>query len=605
MTNSVRNHRKNPDVVLEHAPTAPQSLEGIPMFIRPALIALAATLTTNFSATAQPLNIDFDEGIDSWRIVLDGVMGGKSSGRVRAGDPGTMVFTGDLSLENNGGFSQIRKNIQEGTLESQEGLEIKVLGDGRTYQFDIRVSNVRLMAGGFQTTFETYPGQWKTIKLPFDDFRLYSFGRLVRNAPELDPALIESIGVTVADKKTGAFRIALDSIKSYSSESNTSIDSENDQPSLAELAKAAGLDTLMSLVAKSGIQLPEGEQVTIFAPTDDAFAKLPSETVEFLVSEEGKSTLQSILAYHIVPGELRSSDLLNTRSISTLNGQTLDVQTSQGLSISGSNLELVDASFNGGIVHVIDSVLIPQSKSVLELAAQTDELSTLAAAIGVAGIGDQLGIENGPWTVFAPLNSAFASLPKGAVEDLLKPENRAQLIDILGLHVIPGRISSSELLTNKRARTYFGNPVEFTLKDGKILVQNARIVAADIQAANGVIHLIDGVITKSSSSPKASQDSMASNSSVRLEKEAMRLYDLAVERGVPLFNDGQRQACAFVYEIAIESMIALGSDNLDSTGIQMLEMGLAEADAEHDWAQRAWIYRRAMDAAYNRFRSVK
>lgn len=574
------------------------------MFIRPALIALAATLTTNFSATAQPLNIDFDEGIDSWRIVLDGVMGGKSSGRVRAGDPGTMVFTGDLSLENNGGFSQIRKNIEEGTLENQEGLEIKVLGDGRTYQFDIRVSNVRLMAGGFQTTFDTYPGEWKTVTLPFDDFRLYSFGRLVRNAPELDPALIESIGMTVADKKIGAFRIALDSIKSYSSQSNNSSESTKDQPSLAELANAAGLDTLMSLVAQSGIQLPEGERVTIFAPTDDAFAKLPSETVEFLVSEEGKSTLQSILAYHIGPGELRSSDLLNTRSISTLNGQTLDVQTSQGLSISGSNFELVDAPFDGGIVHVIDSVLIPQSKSVLELAAQTDELSTLAAAIGAAGIGDQLGIENGPWTVFAPLNSAFASLPKGTVEDLLKPANRAQLIDVLGLHVIPGRISSSELLTNKRARTYFGNPVEFSLKNGKIQVQDARIVAADIQAANGVIHLIDGVITKSSSAPNASKESMSSNSSVRLEKEAMRLYDLAVERGVPLFNDGQRQACAFVYEIAIESMIALGSDNLDSVGIQMLEMGLAEADAEHDWAERAWIYRRAMDAAYNRFRSV-
>lgn len=573
------------------------------MLFRPTLIALAATLATSFSATAQPLNIDFDEGFDSWRIVLDGVMGGRSSGRVRAGDPGTLVFTGDLSLENNGGFSQIRNNIDEGTLANQDGLEIKVLGDGRTYQFDIRVSNVRLMAGGFQTTFDTYPGEWKTIKLPFDDFRLYSFGRLVRNAPELDPALIESIGMTIADKKTGAFRIALDSINSYSSKESTKPAQSSNHPTLAELADSAGLDTLMSLVARSGIQLPAGERVTIFAPTDEAFAKLPTETVDFLVSKKGQSTLRSILAYHIVPGELRSSDLLNKRSITTLNGQTLDIQTSQGLSVSGSNFELVDASFDGGVVHVIDSVLIPQSKSVLELAAQTDELSTLATAIGVAGIGDQLGIENGPWTVFAPLNSAFASLPDGALEELLKPANRAQLIDVLGLHVIPGRLSSSELLTTKRARTYFGNQVEFGLKNGKIEVQGARIVAADIQAANGVIHLIDGVITKSLS--KTGQTAAASKAGERLDHEAVRLYDLAIERGVQLFNAGQREACAFVYEVTIESMIALGSDNLDRVGIEMLEMGLAEAETEGDWAERAWIYRRALDAAYTRFRSTK
>ncbi|MBO6513558.1 MAG: CIA30 family protein [Phycisphaerales bacterium] len=574
------------------------------MLLKSSLLALAATMTTGFSASAQPLSIDFDEGLDSWRIVLDGVMGGRSTGRVRAGDPGTMVFTGDLSLENNGGFSQIRKNIQEGTLANQDGLEIKVLGDGRTYQFDIRVSNVRLMAGGFQTTFDTYPGEWKTIKLPFDDFRLYSFGRLVRNAPELDPALIESIGVTIADKKTGTFRIALDSIESYSAQTDSSSTTNSSEPSLAQLADAAGLNTLMALVAQSGIELPQGEQVTIFAPTDDAFAQLPSETVEFLTSEEGKDTLQSILAYHIVPGSLRSSDLLNRRTLRTLNGQTLDIQTNQGLSISGANFQVTDAAFDSGTVHVIDSVLIPQSKSILELASHTDELSTLATAIETAGIGDQLSNENGPWTVFAPLNSAFASLPHGVLDNLLKPENRAQLIDVLGLHVIPGRISSADLLTNKRARSYFGNPVEFTLRNGKIEVQGARIVAADIQAANGVIHLIDGVITKPSAPTKSSEDALMTSKSTRLEKEAIRLYDLAVERGVPLFNDGQQQACAFVYEVAIESMIALGADNLDSTGIQILEMGLAEAESEHNWTERAWIYRRAMDAAYNRFRSV-
>jgi len=560
-------------------------------------LTLLTTAFANMPASSQPLELEFDQGVDSWRVVLDGVMGGRSSGRVRQGNPGILEFDGKLSLENNGGFSQIRKNIDEGILKDQDGLEVRFMGDGRTYQFDIRASNVRLMAGGFQTTFDTREGKWQSIQIPFESFQLYSFGRKIPNPPALDPSKIESIGITLADKIPGEFRIEVDSIRSYQS-GTESTQSPTDN-SLGVVARSAGLNTLLKLVSLSGIELPFNEKVTIFAPSEEAFSKLPPETVEFLVSPQGQETLRSILSYHIVSGTQRSNDLLNARSLLTLNGQNLDVDIVDGLSISGAGVNIVDVPFDGGIVHVIDTVLIPESKSILELAVQTDELSTLVAAVSAAGIGDQLGSENGPWTVFAPINSAFSALPEGVVEDLLQPKNKARLIDLLGLHVVPGRISSNELLTNQRARTYFGNKIEFSIKNGRITVQGAQVVATDIQASNGVIHLIDSVII-----PKKAMDpDQASPIRPDLNSEAVRIYELAVRRGVPLFNDGQTEACAIVYEIAIESMVALGSNSLDSRGVERLVMGLAEAESKSDWSERAWIYRRALDEASERFRA--
>lgn len=567
------------------------------MLTRYIFLALLSTVVNSASASIQPLKLEFDQGVDSWRVVLDGVMGGRSSGRVRQAEPGILVFDGDLSLENNGGFSQIRMNLDEGTLSDEDGLEIRFIGDGRTYQFDIRTSNVRLMAGGFQTNFETKANEWQSVQIPFAAFQLYSFGRKIPNPPILDPSKIESIGFTLADKVPGEFRIEVDSIRSYQSGSeDTQIKSNN---SLGAVAKSAGLTTLVKLVSLSGVELPIDEKVTIFAPSEEAFAKLPQETVEFLVSPQGKDSLRSILSYHIVSGVRQSKDLLNTRSLLTLNGQNLDVDLDDGLSISGAKVDIVDVPFDGGVVHVIDTVLIPESKSILELATQTDKLSTLVAAVSAAGIGDQLGSDNGPWTVFAPVNSAFSKLTDGVVEELLKPANRAQLIDLLGLHVVPGRISSSELLTNQRARTYFGNQIEFSIKNGQITVQGARIIAADIQASNGVIHLIDRVIIPTETKNPAQASPVRSD----LNSEAVRMYELAIRRGTPLFNEGQPKACAFVYEITIEAMVAFGSDNLDPRGVERLRMGLAEGELNNDWTERAWIYRQALDEAAERFRA--
>lgn len=535
---------------------------------------------------------DLGRGAESWRIVVDGVMGGRSSGRVSQNETGNLQFAGDLSLENNGGFSQMRTNVSGDDFAGARGIQINVRGDGRDYKFDVRCSNVRLMAGGFQQDFQTEAGKWTTIQLPFDDFRLYSFGRLVPNAPALEPARIESIGVTLADKKPGAFSLEIDSIRTFGDKPRA-VESTNGSD-LVTVARAAGLNTLLELVTAAELELPTDESVTIFAPTDAAFAALPEATVRALLEPAGRDTLRSILTYHVTTSAVRSSDVMSRRSISTLNGQRIAIDTSGPISIGGAGLVTVDVPFDGGIVHVIDTVLMPELKSIGEVAGESSQLTTLAAAVSVSGLSEQVSSENGPWTVFAPVDSAFANLPPGTLDELLQESNRSQLIDILGLHVIPGRLYANELLANRRAQTLFGNSVNFAIIEGRLQVGNATVITTDIEAANGVVHLIDTVLLPTREAEPI--QTVSATASV----EAIRLCELAISRGAPLFNTGQAAGCAAVYEVVIESMIGLGSQDLGRQVIQRLEMALAEAETEPDRTKCAWIYRRALDDIYPR-----
>lgn len=177
-------------------------------------IASAASICS--VAAVQPFSIEFETGVAEWRTVLDEVMGGRSTGRVTQPEAGLLRFSGELSLENNGGFSQIQTTVPEAAFKDAIGIEARVRGDGRTYQFNVRNSDVRIRAGSFQTRFDTVAGVWVMLRLPFDDFRLYSFGRLDSDAPKLSPARVESVGVTLADKNPGYFQLDIDFIRSIS-----------------------------------------------------------------------------------------------------------------------------------------------------------------------------------------------------------------------------------------------------------------------------------------------------------------------------------------------------------------------------------------------------
>jgi len=132
-------------------------------------------------------------------------------------------------------------------------------------------------------------------------------------------------------------------------------------------------------------------------------------------------------------------------------------------------------------------------KDIVEIAASAGSFNTLVAAVKAAGLVDTLK-GNGPFTVFAPTDEAFAKLPGGTVENLLKPENKDKLTAVLTYHVVPGRVTAGEVVNLSSAKTVNGRALRINTKDGKVMVDNARVTATDIMASNGVIHVIDTVV---------------------------------------------------------------------------------------------------------------
>lgn len=559
------------------------------------LLALSLLTAMTNSASGQSYRLDLEQGVGSWQTVLDGVMGGRSTGRVSQPEPGVLLFSGDLSLENNGGFSQMRTGVLPGSFEGSEGILLECMGDGRTYNFNIRCSNVRVMAGSYQQPFETRDGEWTRVRLPLNDFQLVSFGRRVRSAPDLEAGKISSIGVTLSDKKPGAFGLKIRSIEAVGT------DREDAKPTgagtdLASVARDAGLKKLLSAVQSAQLELPESP-VTILAPTDAAFDALPEE-VALQVEADPKGALRTVLTYHVIEGAVPSSEVLNRRALTTLLGQQLAIDSSvfSAPTIGGAGLVMTDVPFDGGVIHVIDKVLVPELRSIVELAAETEPLKSLVTALTAADLAGALGGQSGPWTVFAPVDTAFAKLPKETLNSLLEPRNIEQLTSVLGLHVAKGRISARELSSKRYLSTLSGARISTGLEGGKLMVGGANLIAADIQAANGVVHLIDSVITgpADDEKPRKQGDVYA---------EALEVYALAVKRGVALFNSGNEEACAAVYEVAADSIIRLGRGRLDGKLIERLEADCVEAARGMTWKARAWGYRRALDRAYRELRS--
>jgi uncharacterized surface protein with fasciclin (FAS1) repeats len=134
-----------------------------------------------------------------------------------------------------------------------------------------------------------------------------------------------------------------------------------------------------------------------------------------------------------------------------------------------------------------------QDKNIVELAVGNENLSTLVTAVKAAGLVETLSGE-GPFTVFAPTNEAFENLPEGVLESLLKPENKDQLVAVLTYHVVSGSVMSTDLKDGMKAETVQGESATVKLNYGKAKIDNANVVAADVKASNGVVHVIDAVI---------------------------------------------------------------------------------------------------------------
>ena len=132
-------------------------------------------------------------------------------------------------------------------------------------------------------------------------------------------------------------------------------------------------------------------------------------------------------------------------------------------------------------------------KDIVDTAVGAGSFTTLVAAVQAAGLEETLR-GDGPFTVFAPTDEAFAALPEGTVENLLKPENKDQLVAILTYHVVPGKVTSADVVKVKEAKSVNGKGIPIAVNDGKVKVDNATVVTPDVMASNGVIHVIDAVI---------------------------------------------------------------------------------------------------------------
>ena len=132
-------------------------------------------------------------------------------------------------------------------------------------------------------------------------------------------------------------------------------------------------------------------------------------------------------------------------------------------------------------------------KDIVDTAVANGQFKTLAAALNAAGLVNTLK-GPGPFTVFAPTDDAFAKLPPGTLDDLLKPENKGKLTAILTYHVVPGAVTSRQVTNLKEAKTVNGSMLQVSTRDGKVMINNADVVKPDIETSNGVIHVIDAVL---------------------------------------------------------------------------------------------------------------
>jgi transforming growth factor-beta-induced protein len=255
-------------------------------------------------------------------------------------------------------------------------------------------------------------------------------------------------------------------------------------------------ETLVAAVQAAGlVDALKGEgPLTVFAPTDDAFAALPEGTVEALL--EDIPTLSSILLYHVLEGKYMAADVLSMSQAMTLQGQYVSFSADMGkVMIDNAEIILTDIEASNGVIHVIDAVILPETRDIVDIAVEDGRFQTLVTAVQAAGLVDALKGE-GPLTVFAPTDDAFASLPEGTVEALLN--DIPTLTNILLYHVVEGKVMAADVLELSEAETLLGESLSIVVEDGKVMIDGAQVIITDIEASNGVIHVIDAVLIPAS-----------------------------------------------------------------------------------------------------------
>lgn len=240
---------------------------------------------------------------------------------------------------------------------------------------------------------------------------------------------------------------------------------------------------------------------TVFAPTDAAVTALVTElgiTAEDLLALEG---LGDILLYHVVGATALSTDLSDGQMVTTLNGADVTVSIMDGtVMINNATVTVADITADNGVVHVIDAVLLPPTATptVAEIIADSPDHFVLAAVLDSTGLDETLAGE-GPFTVFAPTDAAFDAIDPFVLIDILMDNDL--LTSILTYHVAGGTVLSTDLSDGQMITTVNGADVTISIADGTVMVNDATVIVADLVGSNGVVHVIDAVLTPPAPTP--------------------------------------------------------------------------------------------------------
>ena len=267
-------------------------------------------------------------------------------------------------------------------------------------------------------------------------------------------------------------------------------------PTIPEVAADAGIfTTLVAALQETGLDaaLTNEGPFTVFAPTDAAFSNLLGALEISAADLLADPDLANILLYHVVDGRLTADDVVAVERLKTLLGSNVKVNvTDEGVFINDSKIVVTDIKAENGIIHVIDAVLIPEEMpSIVDIAVGAGVFETLVGALQATGL-DEVLAGDGPFTVFAPTDEAFAKLPGWLLNFLVN--NPKYLEQVLLYHVVPGDLDAAEVLDEGSLKTASGRSVKATEKDGNVFINNSKVIGANIEAGNGTIHVIDRVL---------------------------------------------------------------------------------------------------------------
>ena len=354
-------------------------------------------------------------------------------------------------------------------------------------------------------------------------------------------------------------------------------------------------NTLEAAITAAGLveTLQSAGPFTVFAPTDDAFAALPEGTVEALLADP-TGQLTDILLYHVVAGQALSGDLSDGQVITTVLGEDITVTiTDDGVFINDAQVIVVDILADNGVVHVIDGVLLPPVPiTVMDIIANSEVHNTLETAIGLAGLTETLQ-GAGPFTVFAPTDDAFAALPSSVLNALLA-DPTGGLTNVLLYHVVAGQNLSSELSDGQSITTVLGQDVVVTINDDGVFINGAQVVLADLEADNGVVHVIDAVLVPVAVEVvvEASTTEVCEGNTISFISEtASTLAEIVSEEWIvtgPEAFDAVGGIVEFtfetpgVYEVTFTATDALGFSASSSVTVTITEAPVYFADSDGD-----------------------